>query len=253
MVFRYRVALISHVPGPIKTLFPSLAHYAPLSTFEAQANAGLNSHNFDIEANIRDGDSRAGLDERGTQEVLEIMRREGVKYVSHSTFSVHPFIQLPSVLTKPGSYVRTRYSAPTELTPQVWETSPVRLVFIDDCLQECLWMLKLSHDYDLLYYTPVFFSLSDVSTDSLSFCLCHVTVYPCYLDSLVSSWISCLASSAGLWVVVASVLCVLLNLYHLLIPHVNLAGPNLIRCSCTLSPVWVPCSTHPIHVSNLRQ
>ena len=39
----------------------------------------LNSHNFDIEANIRDGDSRAGLDERGTQEVLEIMRREGVK------------------------------------------------------------------------------------------------------------------------------------------------------------------------------
>lgn len=79
MVFRYRVALISHVPGPIKTLFPSLAHYAPLSTFEAQANAGLNSHNFDIEANIRDGDSRAGLDERGTQEVLEIMRREGVK------------------------------------------------------------------------------------------------------------------------------------------------------------------------------
>lgn len=58
---------------------------------------------------------------------------------------------------KPGSYVRTRYSAPTELTPQVWETSPVRSVFIDDCLQECLWMLKLSHDYDLLYYAPVFF------------------------------------------------------------------------------------------------
>lgn len=36
---------------------------------------------FDIEANINDDDSRAGLDERGTQEVLEIMRRERVKYV----------------------------------------------------------------------------------------------------------------------------------------------------------------------------
>ena len=92
--------------------------------------------------------------------------------------------------------------------------------------------------------TPLYFSsLSDVSTDSLSFCLCPVTVYPCYLDSLVSSWISCLASFAGLRVVVASVLCVLLKLYHLLIPHINLAGLNLVRRSCTLSPVQVPCST----------
>lgn len=30
---------------------------------------------------MRDGDSRAGLDERGTQEVLEIMRRERVECV----------------------------------------------------------------------------------------------------------------------------------------------------------------------------
>ncbi|KAF8139649.1 hypothetical protein EV363DRAFT_304613 [Boletus edulis] len=33
------------------------------------------------EANINDGDSQASLDERGTQEVLEIMRRERVKYI----------------------------------------------------------------------------------------------------------------------------------------------------------------------------
>jgi len=39
----------------------------------------MSSNAFDIEANIRDGDSRAGLDERGTQEVMEIMRRERVK------------------------------------------------------------------------------------------------------------------------------------------------------------------------------
>ena len=59
-----------------------LDQYIPLSTFSSQAESGLTSVMFDIEANINDGDSRAGLDERGTQEVLEIMRRERVKYVS---------------------------------------------------------------------------------------------------------------------------------------------------------------------------
>ncbi|EKM50506.1 uncharacterized protein PHACADRAFT_263835 [Phanerochaete carnosa HHB-10118-sp] len=80
LTFRYRVTLISHVPNPVKALFPRLGHYAPLSTFEDQANAGVTSESFDIEANIRDGDTRVGLDERGTQEVLEIMRRERVNF-----------------------------------------------------------------------------------------------------------------------------------------------------------------------------
>ena len=81
VAFRYRATFISHVPNPVRALFPRLSHYTPLATFEEQANAGLTSESFDIEANIRDGDSRAGLDERGTQEVLEIMRRERVKCV----------------------------------------------------------------------------------------------------------------------------------------------------------------------------
>ena len=51
----------------------------PLSSFSEQANAGLSSSAFDIEANIREGDSRLGLDERGVSEVQEIMRRERVK------------------------------------------------------------------------------------------------------------------------------------------------------------------------------
>ncbi|KAJ3526975.1 hypothetical protein NM688_g8190 [Phlebia brevispora] len=80
VTFRYRATLISHVPNSVKSLFPRLTNYAPLSTFEAQAGAGLTSESFDVEANIRDGDSRAGLDERGTQEVLDIMRREGVNF-----------------------------------------------------------------------------------------------------------------------------------------------------------------------------
>ena len=41
-------------------------------------SSGMSSHNFDIEVNIADGDSRAGLDEQGTQEVMDIMRRERV-------------------------------------------------------------------------------------------------------------------------------------------------------------------------------
>lgn len=81
MTYRYRAFIIPHVPERVKSLFPALNNYTPLATFSQQMGAGLNSNNFDIEANIRDGDSRSGLDERGTQEVLEIMRRERVKYV----------------------------------------------------------------------------------------------------------------------------------------------------------------------------
>ncbi|KAI0741602.1 hypothetical protein C8Q80DRAFT_1195253 [Daedaleopsis nitida] len=74
LTFRYRTAL------SMRSLFPRLRHYQPVSTFADQVDAGLTSSSFDIEANIRDGDSRAGLDERGTQEVLDIMRRERVNF-----------------------------------------------------------------------------------------------------------------------------------------------------------------------------
>ncbi|KAK0497352.1 hypothetical protein EDD18DRAFT_1073324 [Armillaria luteobubalina] len=80
LTFRYRVSLAPYVPERVKAFFPKLRHYTPLSTFAEQANAGLSSSSFDIEANLRDGDSRAGLDEQGTQEVMEIMRRERVNF-----------------------------------------------------------------------------------------------------------------------------------------------------------------------------
>ncbi|KAF8912411.1 hypothetical protein CPB85DRAFT_1301868 [Mucidula mucida] len=73
MAFRYRVSLAPYVPERVKMLFPALSHYTPLRTFADQASAGLSS-------NMRSGDSRAGLDEQGTQEVLEIMRRERVNF-----------------------------------------------------------------------------------------------------------------------------------------------------------------------------
>lgn len=78
---RYRLTLAPYVPERVKSLFPIMGQYTPLRTFADQADAGLTSSEFDIEANMRNGDSRAGLDERGTQEVMDIMHRERVKYV----------------------------------------------------------------------------------------------------------------------------------------------------------------------------
>ncbi|EJD07599.1 uncharacterized protein FOMMEDRAFT_16246 [Fomitiporia mediterranea MF3/22] len=76
----YRHVLIPHLPTRIRTLFPSLSHYQPLSTFADQVRSGMSSSAFDIEANIHDGDSRTGLDERDVQEVHDIMRRERVNF-----------------------------------------------------------------------------------------------------------------------------------------------------------------------------
>ena len=40
----------------------------------------MSSSTFDVESdNIREGDARMGLDEQGTREIMEIMRREGVQ------------------------------------------------------------------------------------------------------------------------------------------------------------------------------
>jgi hypothetical protein len=80
VLYRYRAHL--PIPERLHAIVPSFSreNYAPLSTFADQAAAGMTSSTFDIEAdNIFLGDSRAGLDEQGTQEVMEIMRRENVK------------------------------------------------------------------------------------------------------------------------------------------------------------------------------
>ncbi|KAF5338581.1 hypothetical protein D9611_012760 [Ephemerocybe angulata] len=90
LTFRYR----AHLPTSLRSLLPSSlsqqppssashpsALYTRLSTFADQVNAGLTSESFDIEANnIGAGDARVGLDEQGTREVMEIMRRERVGF-----------------------------------------------------------------------------------------------------------------------------------------------------------------------------
>ena len=82
MLYRYRATL--PLPQSIRSFLthPSSNNYERLSTFSDQAAAGMTSSNFDIEANnLREGDLRMGLDENGTREVMEIMRRENVTYV----------------------------------------------------------------------------------------------------------------------------------------------------------------------------
>ena len=79
VMYRYRAHL--PVPERLRAIIPSSSrdNYAPLSTFSDQAAAGMTSSTFDIEAdNIFQGDARVGLDEQGTEEVMEIMRRENV-------------------------------------------------------------------------------------------------------------------------------------------------------------------------------
>lgn len=79
--FTYRSRLAPFVPERVRSLpiFARSHTYTPLATFNDQVQAGMSSQAFDIEANIRDGDARAGLDEVGTREVMEIMRTERVK------------------------------------------------------------------------------------------------------------------------------------------------------------------------------
>lgn len=62
------------------------ARYSPLARFDwtTAADAGLSSSLFDIEANIRDGDTREGLDERGMQEVHRLMQEHGIVRLRHS-------------------------------------------------------------------------------------------------------------------------------------------------------------------------
>ncbi|VDC03372.1 unnamed protein product [Peniophora sp. CBMAI 1063] len=81
LLYRYRATL--PLPQSIRSLLnhPSSSNYERLSTFSDQAAAGMTSNNFDIEANnLREGDLRMGLDENGTREVMDIMRRENVTF-----------------------------------------------------------------------------------------------------------------------------------------------------------------------------
>lgn len=56
-----------------------LYHRLP-SSFTADLEAGLSSSQFDITANLADGDSRAGLDQEAKAQVIKIMKSQKVNF-----------------------------------------------------------------------------------------------------------------------------------------------------------------------------
>ncbi|KAF8318683.1 hypothetical protein DL93DRAFT_2075555 [Clavulina sp. PMI_390] len=85
-VYYYRHQIAPYLPERVlntirssEDRIRSYIPYAPLSTFEAQRDAGLSSGNFDLEGNIA-GDSRTGLDGRVAEEIRRIMREQNVTF-----------------------------------------------------------------------------------------------------------------------------------------------------------------------------
>jgi len=98
--YYYRARLRPCIPERLLSLLPTssfsrFSHYIPLSTFEAQRDAGLTSNTFDLEGNLAD-DARVGLDERGEEEVRKIMQTRGV------TFDQARLIRHKEYLTRNG-------------------------------------------------------------------------------------------------------------------------------------------------------
>ncbi|KDN44753.1 hypothetical protein K437DRAFT_129994 [Tilletiaria anomala UBC 951] len=91
LAIRHRATLVSRLPPSIQSHLPPLlqpspshggAAYRRLPVFDwgTARDAGLHSTLFDIEANINDGDTRSGLDQRGAEEVTAIMHAQGVSF-----------------------------------------------------------------------------------------------------------------------------------------------------------------------------
>ncbi|KAJ5099129.1 hypothetical protein N7532_006130 [Penicillium argentinense] len=59
---------------------PDYIYHRLPSSFAADLEAGLSSSQFDIAANVADGDTRAGLDQRAKQEVRKIMKSRRVDF-----------------------------------------------------------------------------------------------------------------------------------------------------------------------------
>ena len=97
VAWRQRAIIIHRLPESFQERIPNFLHptsslgsssggagsrrgYSRLPRFDwgTASGAGLNSSLFDIEANVADGDSRSGLDQRGAEEVHTIMQSQGV-------------------------------------------------------------------------------------------------------------------------------------------------------------------------------
>ncbi|KAJ5779039.1 hypothetical protein N7457_006759 [Penicillium paradoxum] len=59
---------------------PDYFYHRLPSSFTADLEAGLSSSQFDITANVANGDSRAGLDQQAKREVRKIMKSQHVNF-----------------------------------------------------------------------------------------------------------------------------------------------------------------------------
>lgn len=59
---------------------PDYIYHRLPSSFTADLEAGLSSSQFDIAANVADGDTRAGLDQNAKREVRKIMKNRRVDF-----------------------------------------------------------------------------------------------------------------------------------------------------------------------------
>ncbi|WVQ84545.1 hypothetical protein IAT38_006699 [Cryptococcus sp. DSM 104549] len=86
-----------YLPAP---LVDNIVHYTPLTSysFADQAEAGMSSNNFDLEANNGEGsgEGRVGLDDAGVEEVRRIMA------IERCTFDQARLIRHNRILAKNG-------------------------------------------------------------------------------------------------------------------------------------------------------
>lgn len=65
---------------PDKVQDALLGYSALPTTFMGDVESGFTSNDFDLAGNVMDGDSRAGLDERGKKEIQKIMKLRGIGF-----------------------------------------------------------------------------------------------------------------------------------------------------------------------------
>ena len=59
---------------------PDYIYHRLPSSFSNDIESGFSSNDFDLTANVADGDSRAGLDQAAKREIQKIMRKRGVGF-----------------------------------------------------------------------------------------------------------------------------------------------------------------------------
>ena len=57
-----------------------IAYSALPTTFMGDVESGFTSNDFDLSGNVMEGDSRAGLDQRGKREVQRLMKTRGINF-----------------------------------------------------------------------------------------------------------------------------------------------------------------------------